>query len=256
MYVDQVFNSVNAHEGYSALIASVLFSLQIYGDFAGYSFIAIGCARILGFSFNENFNSPYFSTSITEFWRRWHISLSSWFRDYLYFPLGGSRTSKAKTYRNILITFGVSGLWHGANWTFVLWGLIHGAIQCIERALGINKKTYHSCARIFHTALSFIIVTFAWVLFRADSIGDAILAYKQIFSLSDFTMFHGKPTILYCLMTSVIVFVKECLPIAQPKLPRILESKVFSDYLWPLFLAICIGLFGVFEGSQFIYFQF
>ncbi|MCF0209449.1 MAG: MBOAT family protein, partial [Bacteroidaceae bacterium] len=161
LYVDNVFNNINNHEGYSTLIASIMFTIQIYGDFAGYTFIAIGCARIMGFSLNDNFRRPYFAVTITDFWRRWHISLSTWFRDYVYFPLGGSRTTKAKTYRNLMITFGISGLWHGANWTFVIWGLLHGIAQCIERALGLHKREWHSWCKVLHIFATLFIVNIA-----------------------------------------------------------------------------------------------
>lgn len=141
-YVDAVFNHILQHNGGSYLIASLLFPFQIYGDFAGYSLVAIGTARILGFNLMENFRRPYFSTSVTEFWRRWHISLSTWFKDYLYIPLGGNRVGKVRNYFNLLTTFVISGLWHGANWTFVVWGFLHGVILCIEKYTGFAKQKF------------------------------------------------------------------------------------------------------------------
>ena len=256
LYVDPVFDNLSNHEGYSTLIASILFTIQIYGDFAGYTFIAIGCGRILGFRLNDNFRRPYFAVSITDFWRRWHISLSTWLRDYVYFPLGGSRTTKAKTYRNLLITFGVSGLWHGANWTFVLWGMLHGISMCVERALGYNKNTFHSWNKALHIFATLFLVNLAWVLFRADSISDAVIAFSLMFSPSDFVLVNGIFTASLVFFASFIVFVKETIEELNCKTSSILNKPIFSDYLWSVFLLTCIGVLGVFEGGQFIYFQF
>lgn len=256
LYVDHVFNSLDSHEGYSTLIASFMFTLQIYGDFAGYTFIAIGCARILGFSLHDNFRRPYFAVSITDFWRRWHISLSSWLRDYVYFPLGGSRTTKYKTYRNLLITFGISGLWHGANWTFIAWGFLHGIVQCIERALGYNKREWHSTAKSLHITLTLLIVNLAWMLFRADTIGDAYIAFRQMVSSTGTTLNDIKVAVASIGIVTFIVMIKEFLEEFYPNALIRYDNSFTSNYLWPLFLLVCIGCFGVFEGGQFIYFQF
>lgn len=256
LYVDKVFNNLDNHEGYSTLLASFMFTLQIYGDFAGYTFIAIGCARILGFSLHDNFRRPYFATSITDFWRRWHISLSTWFRDYIYFPLGGSRTTKGKTYRNLLITFGISGIWHGANWTFILWGVIHGVVQCIERACGLNKKEWHSWKKALRIAITIFIINLAWVLFRANSINDAITAICQMFSPSDFTLSLGKLWLSMTMISASIIFIYEYIEEHQVNKLAIFNNKIISNYVWPTFLLVCIGGLGVFEGGQFIYFQF
>lgn len=148
IYVDTVFGNWEMHNGTSLIIATFLYTMQIYCDFAGYSLIAIGCARVLGFKLMDNFNRPYFATSVTEFWRRWHISLSTWFRDYLYIPLGGSRTGKWRTYRNLFITFLVSGLWHGAAYTFVIWGAYHGLLQILEKVSKNLKIRTFSFLRI------------------------------------------------------------------------------------------------------------
>lgn len=256
LYVDAVFNNLDNHEGYSTLVASFMFTLQIYGDFAGYTFIAIGCARILGFSLHDNFRRPYFAVSITDFWRRWHISLSSWLRDYVYFPIGGSRTSKLKTYRNILVTFGISGLWHGANWTFVVWGFLHGMVQCIERALGYHKKEWHSALKALHIVATLLIVNFAWTLFRADSLSDAYIAFTQMFSPASFSQLGPKSIIVPIALVVCIVMVKEFFEEFHPNALKRFEKNVVTNYLWPVFLLICIGCLGVFEGGQFIYFQF
>lgn len=143
IYVDAIFNNVEHHNGGSYLIASFLFPFQIYGDFAGYSLTAIGAAKVMGFNLMENFRRPYFATTVTDFWHRWHISLSTWFKDYVYIPLGGNRVSKWRCYFNIMTTFIVSGIWHGANWTFIVWGTIHGLLQCIERYLGWNLAKFN-----------------------------------------------------------------------------------------------------------------
>jgi alginate O-acetyltransferase complex protein AlgI len=254
LYVDQVFNNLDCHDG-NTLIASFMFTLQIYGDFAGYTFIAIGSARILGISLNDNFRRPYFAVSITDFWRRWHISLSTWLRDYIYFPLGGSRTTKAKTYRNLLITFGISGLWHGANWTFVVWGFLHGIVQCIERALGYNKKEWHSFSKVIHIIVTLLIVNLAWMLFRANSIGDAYKAFMQMISPSAITLSDIR-TVASVGLVAFIVFVKEFFEEFRPRRLEHYKNRVVTNYLWPLFLLLCIGCLGVFEGGQFIYFQF
>ena len=256
LYVDRVFNSLDSHEGYSTLVASFMFTLQIYGDFAGYTFIAIGCARILGFSLHDNFRRPYFAVSITDFWRRWHISLSTWLRDYVYFSLGGSRTTKRKTYRNLLITFGISGLWHGANWTFIVWGILHGIFLCIERALGYNKKEWQSMRKAIHIIVTLLIVNLGWVLFRADSISDAYKALIQMISPSGTTLIDIKVAVSSIGIVSCILFVKEFFEEFYPNALKRYEKSMASNYLWPIFLLLCIGCFGVFEGGQFIYFQF
>ena len=256
LYVDHVFNSLDNHEGYSTLIASLMFTLQIYGDFAGYTFIAIGCARILGFSLHDNFNRPYFAVSITDFWRRWHISLSSWLRDYVYFPLGGSRTTKQKTYRNILVTFGISGLWHGANWTFIVWGFLHGFIQCIERTLGYNRKEWHSMIKMIHIVVTLFIVNLTWMLFRADSLSDALKAFIQMISPSGTTIIDIKVAVASMGIVVCIVMIKEFIEEFYPNALNSFQSSFVTNYLWPIFLLVSIGCFGVFEGGQFIYFQF
>lgn len=256
IYVDLVFNDLHNHEGLSTLVASILFSLQIYGDFAGYTFIAIGCARIMGFALNDNFRRPYFAATITDFWRRWHISLSTWFRDYLYFPLGGSRTTKVKIYRNLLITFAVSGLWHGANWTFILWGFIHGAFQCIERWLGWNKKQWVGLQKFCHALLSLFIVNLAWMLFRANSMEDAWTAFQQMFSINDFSLAQRKMLIVFSGIAALIVFAKEFCEEKGVVLHFIQRRPLLWNHIWMMTLLLLIGLLGVFDGGQFIYFQF
>jgi alginate O-acetyltransferase complex protein AlgI len=156
--------------------------MQIYFDFSGYSDIAIGCARILGFVFPENFRMPYLATSITDFWHRWHITLSTWLRDYIYIPLGGNRHGAVRTALNLMLTMLLGGLWHGAQWTFVAWGGLHGAALCIERALGIGRSgdAPRGALAIARIAVTFVIVTLAWVLFRAQSFQLALAVYRAL----------------------------------------------------------------------------
>ena len=180
VYVRHVYDAPQQYAGFSLVLATVLFAVQIYCDFSGYSDIAIGTAKLLGINLTTNFRSPYFSNSFKEFWGRWHISLSTWFRDYIYIPLGGNRVGKLKSARNLLITFLASGLWHGANWTFVIWGGIHGVLQILEDAIvpGINKKDPG------HTALRRLIVlalvTFAWIFFVSNSVDDAFYVISHM----------------------------------------------------------------------------
>lgn len=183
-FVDWIYGDVYSYEGLTLIIVSVFFSIQIYCDFSGYSDMAIGLAQMLDIELTENFRSPYFSRSIKEFWRRWHMSLSRWFRDYVYIPLGGNRCNKLRHTGNLLITFLVSGLWHGASWTFVIWGGLHGIAQVIE---GIWEKRHCTQKKdsvwkqIIRTLVVFIFCNFAWIFFRADSLGQAIYFIFHMF---------------------------------------------------------------------------
>ena len=163
-------------------MASLLYSVQIYSDFAGYSLMAIGVGKVLGFELTENFRRPYFSVSVTDFWRRWHISLSSWLRDYVYIPLGGSRCSKLRNYWNIVVTFLVSGIWHGASWTYIVWGLLHGFFQVVEKALNQQKCRYGKFGKAVKIFVTFMLVNFAWIFFRMPTLGDAWGAVCKIFN--------------------------------------------------------------------------
>ena len=188
-YVDFVYNDLPNHGGFSLILATVLFAFQIYCDFSGYSDIAIGAARMLGFRLMKNFDSPYLSRSIKEFWRRWHISLSTWFSDYVYIPLGGNRVKLPRYYFNLFITFLISGLWHGANWTFVIWGALHGIYRIIgafsetarkRRGLPPAPETTGIRA-VWDIAVTFTLVTIGWVFFRANSIQDALYVFQHCF---------------------------------------------------------------------------
>lgn len=185
--VNTVYNSVADYKGLYLALATLMFAFQIYCDFSGYSDIAKGCARVLGFDLMDNFLNPYLSKSIKEFWKRWHISLSSWFMDYVYIPLGGNRKGEGKKYRNLLATFLVSGLWHGANWTFVLWGGIHGIYQILSgimsglragrnKKIGLNNNKITNC---FNILITFTLVCFGWIFFRANTASDAVYVIKN-----------------------------------------------------------------------------
>lgn len=205
LYVDQVFIDLSRFSGLTVAAAVFLFTIQIYCDFSGYSDVARGSAWIFGFRLMENFNAPYFSTSITEFWSRWHISLSTWFRDYLYIPLGGNRKSFARKCVNLLIVFVVSGLWHGASLTFVVWGLLHGCFRVWEelwrkcvKPLDFRYQWCFSLQRALKTVCCFLLVAFAWIFFRAESVMQGILAVKKLFAPGGLEFLIGESYGLIC----------------------------------------------------------
>lgn len=255
IYVDTIFNNVDKHNGGSYLVASLLFPFQIYGDFAGYSLIAIGVARVLGFRLMENFHRPYFACTIGEFWHRWHISLSTWFKDYVYIPLGGNRVGKLRNYFNLLITFVVSGIWHGANWTFLCWGTIHGILLCVEKAFGISKQKYTGAKKSFHWAATFVLVCFAWILFRANNLSDAVSVVTGIFTNL------GTPKPEYANFIAIglamtVLLTKEFADEFNWKI-RVADSKSWLvRHIYLIIMIAYIILFGVLGGDQFIYFQF
>lgn len=192
VYVNAVYNDVYTYKGIPLIVATIFFAYQIYCDFSAYSDIAIGTARILGFDLMENFRQPYLSQSIREFWRRWHISLSTWFRDYLYIPLGGSRVPLMRNLVNLMIVFTVSGLWHGAKWTFVLWGALHGAFMVLELlAIRFAQKRPAlfrvNIPPILQIIFTFILVCFGWIFFRSNSLTDAFYIVTHVFNFSDST---------------------------------------------------------------------
>lgn len=258
-YVDAVYNNLPNHNGVSVLLASFFFTFQIYCDFCGYSLIAMGTARCIGFNLMQNFNHPYFAVSPRDFWHRWHISLSSWFSDYVYIPLGGSRCSETKHQRNLFITMLVSGVWHGANWTFIVWGAIHGVLLCLNSLsrtfLGVLKTKYLKPLEIIAT---FVIAMFCWVFFRANTIGDAFLAIEKIFTQPGL-LFRGAgyPSIILPLILIFMLMAKEFKDEFFKNPPMFMHSnnRVIS-ILSTLFLIVVIMLCGQFEGGQFIYFQF
>ncbi|MDO4345539.1 MAG: MBOAT family O-acyltransferase [Eubacteriales bacterium] len=193
LFVDTIYgDNWTNYSGCYFAVATVLFAVQIYCDFSGYSVIAMGAAKMLGIDLMVNFDAPYLSASVSEFWRKWHISLSSWFRDYLYIPLGGNRRGRLRKYVNLMITFGVSGMWHGAAWTYMIWGLINGAYQVLGdllkplrrfaiRILGLNEQSLGH--RIFRTAATFALISISWIFFRAESLHKALVILKSMFTV-------------------------------------------------------------------------
>lgn len=255
IYVDAIYNNVAHHNGGSYLVASFLFPFQIYGDFAGYSLIAIGVAKVMGFSLMENFRRPYFACSVGEFWHRWHISLSTWFKDYVYIPLGGNRVGKARCYVNLFITFFVSGIWHGANWTFFCWGALHGGLLCIEKAVGIGKAQYKGFKKIIHWFITFILVCFAWVFFRANNLSDAITVISGIFTN------WGTPKLEFAhwfamAIAFAILFIKEYIDEFHPVPSNSIWLRPVMQHIYMIVMICYILLFGVLSSDQFIYFQF
>ena len=254
-YVDPIFDQLQMHNGGSYLVASLLFPFQIYGDFAGYSLIAIGTARVLGFRLMENFRRPYLSCSVGEFWHRWHISLSTWFKDYVYIPMGGNRVGRWRQYLNLMLTFVVSGLWHGANWTFLCWGALHGIFVCVEKALRIGHHEYQGFRKFVHWLITFVTVTVAWVFFRARTISDAIAVLTGIFTS------FGRPVVRVSDFIIVALCLLLMLMTGLRKERKTTPPSNIPQASWPKLVAIAlliavITLFGVLDSSQFIYFQF
>lgn len=259
IYVDTVYANIPQHNGTTLMFASVLYTIQIYADFAGYSLMAVGSGKLLGIELQTNFIRPYFSKTVTEFWRRWHISLTTWFRDYIYFPLGGNRVSKARWMLNTMIVFTVSGLWHGAAYTFLIWGALHGACMIAERLLyGKRIKEISdrlTFSNILRMLLTFCIVSFAWIFFRAETIGDAASIISKIF-LSHGSLFIDLNTLSMAFLAFVIVFMYDFTQEYGVRL-RLLNSKfTVVRYATAAFLICYIIGFGVLNGGSFIYFQF
>lgn len=182
LYVDKVFNTPEQFQAPALVLATFLFSWQIYFDFSGYTDMARGVARMMGFRLMLNFNNPYLATGLGEFWSRWHISLSSWFKDYVYIPLGGNRKGKFNTYKNMFLTMVISGLWHGAAWTFVIWGAVHALGRFCTRELERTSFYKERVPKVAKQLLVFVFVSFAWIFFRAETISDAWVIVTRIFS--------------------------------------------------------------------------
>lgn len=252
LYVNNVYGDVNGQSGISLAVATVFFAFQIYTDFAGYSLIARGCGKLLGFDLVINFRRPYFATSFKDFWSRWHISLSTWFRDYVYIPLGGSRTSKARAGFNLFVTFFISGLWHGANWTFLAWGALHGFYQIIE------KYTFRiEIPKLIQFLLVFLLTNLAWVFFRAPTIteGSQIIS-KIVFMEGSGFYFGDKGIFLYSLMGILILFINDTIVEFRPEWRLLYHSNSYVRFISFVLIIIYTVSFGVFDESQFIYFQF
>ena len=268
IYANMFFNNSAEYSGSALLLGALFFSFQIYGDFAGYSNIAIGTARLFGFDLMQNFAYPYFSRDIAEFWRRWHISLSTWFRDYLYIPLGGSRVGKLMNIRNVFIIFIVSGFWHGANWTFIVWGALN-AIYFLPLLLAEkNRSNLDTVAKgkylpnIKETSqilTTFGITVLAWIFFRAESVGHAISYLSKIFSMSLFTVpeFYGKWDALVTIMLIGIFLVVEWIGKDRRYAIEDLTLKWKGPIRYAFYYSVVIAIFWFAgEKQQFIYFQF
>lgn len=255
LYVDSIYNNLEEHNGGSYLLAAILFTFQIYGDFSGYSLIAIGAARVMGFHLMDNFRRPYLATSVTEFWHRWHISLSTWFKDYVYIPLGGNRVSQWKNYLNIMVTFTISGIWHGANWTFIAWGALHGLLQCAEKKIGWAKREWKGTSRVCHMMLTFSMVCLTWIIFRANSLKEAVSVIQGIIT------HPGAPYVQMAdfIAIGIALFIVACREVAEEWHTGIRVSDSQSWVVRHLYITTMIAyiiLFGVLNGDQFIYFQF
>lgn len=255
LYVDSVYSNSDMHSSISILVATVFFAFQIYCDFGGYSNIAIGCAKILGFDLMTNFRRPYFAHNCSDFWHRWHISLSTWFKDYVYIPLGGNRVSKGRRNFNLLVTFIVSGLWHGANWTFVVWGALNGIFQVLINVFKIKTANTNSILRRFiNISITFVLINFTWIFFRANDISHAFSIIKNIFSNTGPLFIGNNAGFVYSLLGLSILIAKDFIDEYEVKIPYA-ETKPMK-YVWYSAITILIVLIGVFDGSQFIYFQF
>jgi alginate O-acetyltransferase complex protein AlgI len=257
IYVNIVYGDVGYYSGFPLLWATVFFSFQIYCDFSGYSSIAIGVAKLFGFSLMKNFKRPYFASSFQDFWGRWHISLSSWFRDYVYIPLGGNQKSKKRTNTNIMITFIISGLWHGANWTFMFWGAIHGLFNIISKF-----KIGFKIPLILRVVIVFVFTNFAWIFFRAESISDAFHVICNILPLST-SSFIGIPTITKEVFVKMLLLIMTLLFIdflierkmgkgaSNDSYPKNIKITIYTTLL-----LLGVYTMGIFEYQEFIYFQF
>ncbi len=269
LYADIVFNNVREYTGFSFIAAALCFSMQIYCDFSGYSDIAAGTAKLFGIDLMRNFHSPYFSKSFKEFWQRWHISLSSWFRDYVYIPLGGNRKGKYRTYFNLLVTFILSGLWHGADWTFLAWGGVHGIFQIVEKEFknkGHKKRKHSTAVNVFDTLLVFLAVTACWVVFRAENIQDAVYVFANCFRdaihLKSYFI-NGLRDLqidlragIQLMISFMILAVWDYTELHGSMFEKIKLCPAW--FRWSIYyvLVFIIILWGNFGNNQFVYFQF
>ena len=257
IFVDYVYGNFKIFTGMDCVVASLGYSLQIYADFAGYSLMAIGIANTLGYHLVNNFNRPYFSLTVSEFWNRWHISLSRWLKYNIYIPLGGNRCSKARNYFNIIVTFFVSGIWHGANWTFFFWGLLHGIAQVIEKMLGVHKAGNPSMPiKLMRIAITFSIVNFAWIFFRMPSLSKAFDFIGHIGAnfFSSFTL-TDETNLLYVLLVLPILLIVDVWEEFFSERSHFKGNKYLS---WAFYIGIVLIIMsvGVIDAGQFIYANF
>lgn len=270
---NEIFNNSNDYSGSTLLVGALFFTFQIYGDFSGYSDIAIGTSRLFGFNLKQNFAFPYFSRDIAEFWRRWHISLSTWFRDYLYIPLGGSKGGTGLKVRNTFIIFIVSGFWHGANWTFIIWGILNALYFLPILLTNNNRKNMDTVAlgRLYPTfkeliqmMLTFSLTVIGWVFFRAENVKHALSYLSGIFS---FTLFSApdfeRTSYLYTLQTAFFIVVFLLIEwkgregkYAIERIPFKFTNKRVFRWMFYIFIGLIIFIFGNFNKTEFIYFAF
>ena len=269
--VDEVYNHLDSYTGIALILATVFFSIQIYCDFSGYSDIAIGAAKIMGFTLMVNFNRPYASRSISEFWTRWHISLSSWFKDYLYIPLGGNRVKVSRLYFNLFIVFMISGLWHGASWTFIIWGALHGIyliFALITKNIGVRISDFFKKLKLsflvnaFNIGFVFALITFAWLFFRAKTTHDAFYVVKHLLDIHSINM--AKDIYLnngqdFFVTSIFVIFFMEVVQYINSNYRNLLfkHPSVIVRWGFCISLIIMICVFGIYHNdSEFIYFQF
>ena len=265
-YTDAVFNNAYHHNATSIIAASVLYTFQIYADFSGYSEMAIGTSQIMGFRVTENFMRPYFSQNVGDFWRRWHASLMNWFRDYIYFPLGGSRCSKARMYWNTMVVFMVSGLWHGANWTFIFWGAYHGLLVCtykltkslsptLPRREGVKIPLFGGSrgAKYLNILIVFILVTIGWQVFRCNSFGQFVGLWERMFT--GFGPIFKSWALMGFIPIAILMF-KEMKDEEGWDIHLLHSKKLWVQIVSFALIAVFILYFGELEGGSFIYFQF
>jgi D-alanyl-lipoteichoic acid acyltransferase DltB (MBOAT superfamily) len=247
-YVERIYDNPAAFDAPDLFLATVAFAWQIFFDFSGYTDMARGVAKLMGFDLILNFNNPYLATSLGDFWSRWHISLSTWFRDYVYIPLGGNRHGTFNTYRNLFITFVVSGVWHGANWTFLIWGVLHGLGVIITRELERGKFYRERVPKLVKQAGVFLFVSFAWIFFRADSLNDALLIVRRIFT----SALHSPQVPVLMLLLIGVVWLYQFL--YESKAREVLANglvRVSLAAIMVVYLCVCSS-----GGGAFIYFQF
>ena len=251
VYVDAIFNNLDKHIGSSYFLAAFFFTFQVYGDLGGYSLIAIGAAKIMGFNLMENFRRPYFASSISEYWRRWHISLSTWLRDYIYFPLGGNRKGQKRKYLNLMTTFAISGLWHGADFTYILWGLYHGSLVVTEAHFRKKRPLKYPLIGIL---ITFILVVISRFIYRAESMSQLLLIGQRMDTM--FTVPYWFPSFTILPFIILIVMLKDYLD-ERYSWSEVLVTKsswISLSIMTSLFFLILI--LGNLSGNSFIYFQF
>jgi len=259
IYVDAVYANVPQHNGTTLLFASVLYTIQIYCDFAGYSLMAIGCSNLFGIGLQTNFIRPYFAKFVTDFWRRWHISLTTWFRNYIYFPLGGNRVSKSRWILNIMVVFLVSGIWHGAAYNFIIWGVIHGWLLVAEKLVyGEKLKQVESkitLTNVLRIVVTFTLVSFSWIFFRVD-IETAFTIISKIFTTQG-ALFVDASTLIYGFFCLFVLMFKDFKDEFFGGKARFFSSdSLVVRWVCYIITIMMILLLGVLQGSSFIYFQF